>query len=160
MGDLYSIDMIRLRLGDVTHGVSARFAQNLRALRDRAGLEPRDLAKRLGLKDSSTISHWESGRILPAPRTVSTLAAALRCSTADLLVGVVTPYDALRGLRELPGPEILLSEEETAIITTYRVLSPDFKGLARTILPVFAEATERERRPRRRRRRASKAHAG
>lgn len=151
--------MIRLR--NVTHGVSARFAQNLRGLRDRAGLEPRDLAKRLGLKDSSTISHWESGRILPAPRTVSTLAAALRCSTADLLVGVVTPYDALRGLKELPGPELLLSEEEVALVTTYRVLSPDFKSLARRILPVFAEATARERHTRKRRRRGtSKAHAG
>ena len=151
--------MISSRCDVVLHAVSARFGQNLRALRDRAGLTQSGLAKRLGFTGSSTVSHWESGRMLPAPHTVTTLAAALRCSPADLLVGVVTPYDALRGLQELPGPEILLSEEEVAIVTTFRVLSPKFKGALRTILPVFAEATEHERRPRRRRGGTSKAHA-
>jgi transcriptional regulator with XRE-family HTH domain len=150
--------MIRLRPGDVTHGVSARFAQNLRALRDRAGLEPRDLATRLGLKDSSTISHWESGRILPAPRTVTTLAAALRCSTADLLAGVVTPYDALRGRQELPGPALLLSDEETGLVTTWRTLDPVVKtALREALLPALAAVAPHTRRRRghgRRRRRA------
>jgi len=41
--------------------VSARFGQNLRALRDRADLTQRGLAKRLGFKGPSTVSHWESG---------------------------------------------------------------------------------------------------
>jgi|SRR6187399_164775 len=152
--------MIRRRRWNVVQAVSARFGQNLRALRARAGLTQSGLARRLGLAGPSTVSHWESGTILPAPQTVTTLAAALRCSTADLLLGVVTPYDALRGLQELPGPEILLSAEEVAIITTYRLLSPHFKTLARTLLPVFAEATAREHHTRRRRRRTTpKAHA-
>lgn len=137
--------------------VSKRFGQNLKALRLRAGLDHQvDLAKRLGFRDSSRISHWESGRTLPEAETVTTLATALRCSPADLLAGVVTPYDALRGQQELPGPSLLLSDEETGLVTTWRALDPAVKTTLReTLLPALAAATTRMRRrhPRGRRRR-------
>src|SRR5688572_18499143 len=134
--------------------VSGRFGQNLRALRERAGLTQRALARRLGFTGPSTVSHWEGGGILPAPTTITTLATALRCSTTDLLSGVVTPYDALRGLQELPSQGLLLSDDETRIVLAWRALDPVFKTTLRdTVLPAFVEASAHKRRTRRTRRR-------
>jgi transcriptional regulator with XRE-family HTH domain len=138
-------------LGEVDTVVSVRFGQNLRALRERAGLTQRGLAKRLGFSGPSTVSHWEGGDALPSPHTMTKLAAALRCSTAELLAGVVSPYEALRGVQELPASDPLLSEDETRIIAMYRECSVDFKTAIRdTLLPVFVDVTKFQRRRRRR----------
>ena len=65
----------------------------------------------------STVSLWESGRVIPAPATIKKLATALNCPPADLVAGVVSPLDAMRGLQELPGPDILLSDAELRHMT-------------------------------------------
>ena len=85
----YTLLSSRLRAG--IYAVSKRFGENLRALRERAGLRTqRALAKRLGLRDASTISHWETGRYLPSPKRIRKLAATLRCGTERFMEGVLT----------------------------------------------------------------------
>lgn len=74
-----------------------RFGQNLRELRTAAGLTQEDLAQRLGFKRTSPISIWERSLGTPTPDNVVKIARAIGCQTAELLRGVQTPYDALRG---------------------------------------------------------------
>jgi len=90
----------------------------------------------------SAISHWENG-LLPKPLMVTRIAAALRCSTAALLEGVVTPYEALRGQQEQAGPEILPSEEETALIRSVRQCHADDRAYFYRAAPVMAAARRR-----------------
>jgi hypothetical protein len=86
----------------------------------------------------SAISHWETGLTLPKPPMVTRIATALRCPTAALLEGVVTPYDALRGQQEQSGPDILLSEDETALIRYVRQLSPEDRAFFHRAAPLLA----------------------
>ena len=132
--------------------MSARFGQNLRNLRERAGFETQlALAKRLGFTNASTVSLWESGRSkLPAPKTIEKLAAALRCGAAALLLGVVSPYDALRGAQELPGPEILLTPDEVRLIRRWRALAPEIRTCLETVIvPALTPRTRAARGARR-----------
>lgn len=74
---------------------------NLTAERERRGLTQAALAAALG-KSQGQVSGWEKGRRFPEAQTITRIAAALSkhgppCSPKELLAGVVTPYDALRG---------------------------------------------------------------
>ena len=74
------------------------FGENLKEARQRAGITQEVLADRLGFKGTTAISLWE--RIdapVPEPKTIRKLAEAIGCGPAELLDGVVTPYDELRG---------------------------------------------------------------
>jgi transcriptional regulator with XRE-family HTH domain len=103
----------------------SRFGQNLRALRERAKLTQDGLAARLGFKKPTPISLWETGTTVPQPRTIEKLAAALECKPADLLVGVVTPYDTLRGSTEVVGTGgdlLRLTDAEVELVRAWRRL--------------------------------------
>ncbi len=56
---------------------------------------------RLGLKRHTPLSLWETGSTVPHPRTIVRIASALRCTAADLLEDVETPYDRLRAGKPL-----------------------------------------------------------
>lgn len=78
-------------VGGTTYGA------NLKARRLAAGLTLEALAERLRLKRPGPLSTLETGKKIPKASTIRKHAEALGCSAADLLGGVVTEYDALRG---------------------------------------------------------------
>ena len=73
------------------------FGQNLRRLRQHAGLTQEALGTRISHKRTTLISIWERTEKIPSPALITRLAKALGCSPADLLENVVTAYDRLRG---------------------------------------------------------------
>lgn len=76
--------------------VVKRFGDNLRLAREAAGLTQIGLAKRLGLKNNSTVAIWESRDRAPRPRTVARLAGSLGCPVSVLMDDVPSGYDELR----------------------------------------------------------------
>lgn len=81
----------------------AEFAVELTALRERAGLTIRDLARATGLR-ASTLGGYFSGRHLPQLNPADSLAAILKvCGVTD--PGVVEAWcEGLRQVRHMPGP--------------------------------------------------------
>jgi transcriptional regulator with XRE-family HTH domain len=77
---------------------------NLRRVRERADLSQTDLAARMQSRPN-WISLLERSTDLPSPDTVSRLAAALGVLPAELLAGVLTPWDVLRGATEPTAPK-------------------------------------------------------
>jgi transcriptional regulator with XRE-family HTH domain len=63
----------------------------------RAGLSQEALARAIGYKRATPISILERGSKVPSPRTIVKLAKGAACTTQDLLAGVSTPFDELRG---------------------------------------------------------------
>jgi transcriptional regulator with XRE-family HTH domain len=111
----------------------SRFGQNLRALRKRAGLSQSDVAQRMKLESQALISLWETGRNLPEPDSIQRLANAIGCHTSELLIGVVTPYDKLRGTIDVLIPdaeEILLTAAEKRRVRVWRRIPADYLALA------------------------------
>jgi transcriptional regulator with XRE-family HTH domain len=86
------------------------FGDNVKRLRNsrKPIITQEDLARALDLKRNAQISTWETSGILPEPETIRNVAAAFtnllgrEVQPRELLMGVVTEYDALRG-RDLPG---------------------------------------------------------
>jgi transcriptional regulator with XRE-family HTH domain len=81
-------------------GVARTFGENL--VRARARCQPKpmtqnDLADLLGHSNNSTISKWENSDTVPEPETIEKIASALGQPASELLDGVVTQYDRLRG---------------------------------------------------------------
>lgn len=74
------------------------FGENLRRLREARGWSQEVLAKKMGYESgrNTQISLDETSGRLPTPDKVTRYATALGCSPAELLEGVVTPYDLLR----------------------------------------------------------------
>jgi transcriptional regulator with XRE-family HTH domain len=126
----------------------SRFGENLRALRTRAKLNQGELGKRLGLTHQSTISLWETGKIkLPDVDMMRKIADVLHCQPADLLVGVVTPLDMLRGstlpLSDRPS-DVQLTDAEIELIRLWRRMSPASQQHLRGVIELLAH---RRRRP-------------
>ena len=63
-------------------------APDLRALRQRRGLTQRSVGEAIGVS-ACTLSRWESGVALPDHAALRSLADALRCSPADVCIGVL-----------------------------------------------------------------------
>lgn len=79
--------------GDYAHAVS--FGKNVRRLRENQGLQQKELARKLGVKQSA-LSSWERDRSgLPETPTLLRFAKGLGCSVDDLLVGVDAAYDQI-----------------------------------------------------------------
>lgn len=93
------------------------FGENLR--RARLAAKPRvtqeTLAERIGHKNNSTVSKWETEDLLPEPDTVERVATALGIAPSVLLQDVELPYDRLRG-RDLidHGPDPRFAHAERA----------------------------------------------
>jgi transcriptional regulator with XRE-family HTH domain len=65
--------------------ITERFGWNLRIARQRAGLNQRELAARLGMEFSCDISVWETGKQCPRIDTVVRFAEALEIEPGELL---------------------------------------------------------------------------
>lgn len=79
------------------------FGENMRRERWEKRQIPQEvLAQRMGLKRQAQVSRWETSPDVPSPDTIERIAKAIGCTTADLMLGVVTPYDLLRGGIALP----------------------------------------------------------
>lgn len=104
------------------------FGENLKEARVRANLTQEELADRLGFARASPISLWERPSApVPEPKTIVKLADAIPgCTPADLLRGVVTPYDALRGaaVSAVNGGDVVLSPDDLAWLRLGRALTP------------------------------------
>ncbi len=79
--------------------MSISIGDNLRRVREAAGLTQTDLAVRMQTRPS-WISLLERTTDLPTPETVKRLADALGVLPSELLAGVITPWDVLRGTTE------------------------------------------------------------
>lgn len=98
-----------MTLGFTLLGTVPTFGENLRRIRENRKpkkMTLKELADALGIAEPSNLSTLENGDRLPEPETIVRYAEALGCSPADLLEGVVTDYDRLRGGKPL-GPEQL-----------------------------------------------------
>jgi transcriptional regulator with XRE-family HTH domain len=73
------------------------FGANLKDERERLEISQETLAQRLGVRQAQ-VSAWEKGRRRPNAASVLRIAEALGCAPAELLTGVVTDLDALRGV--------------------------------------------------------------
>ena len=56
----------------------------VREMRKNLGITQTELAKRLGLKSSSTVVMWESGERNPPSKLLPQIAEALQCSIQQL----------------------------------------------------------------------------
>jgi transcriptional regulator with XRE-family HTH domain len=63
----------------------AQFAANLQAIMDDRGVKPIDVARGIGLPNSSAVCLWKDGRGVPSPDVLKTLAHWLRVSPHLLL---------------------------------------------------------------------------
>lgn len=72
----------------------------------RANLTLEQFADRLNVKRSGPLSTLENSRRVPKAATIRRHAAALGCTPADLLAGVLTEYDVLRGV-STPTPSVV-----------------------------------------------------
>ena len=93
----------------------------MRREREAKGLTLEKLAERLGLKRAAPLSTLERSSHVPKAETIREYAAALGCSPADLLAGVMTEYDVLRGTAApttatAPQPEKLTPIEKRALM--------------------------------------------
>lgn len=61
------------------------FAENLKFLRSKNGMEQLDLAKRLGRKSSSSISEWEKGKYTPKAGVLNDIARIFNVSLSELM---------------------------------------------------------------------------
>jgi transcriptional regulator with XRE-family HTH domain len=123
-----------------------RFGSNLRAIRERAGLTQEALASRLSFKQQAPISIWETSDQVPSPKTVIKLAAALGCTTAELLAGVVTPYDRLRGSVEVVSPtegELKLTDDEKRLVRLFRKIPEEHRPHQLVMVAAAARSLQR-----------------
>lgn len=94
------------------------FGDNLKLLRQRQHVTQIELARRLAVQQGQ-ISAWETGRRVPEAPTVKRIADVLDVEPKDLLAGVVTDYDKLRGatvpIAPPPLGEVLTRSEMKAL---------------------------------------------
>ncbi len=99
IGNISSSQMFAEKGFTVYASAVALFGENVERLRKAAKLTQEGLADRMKLKKPTPISLMEGPRKakVPRPATIRKLAAALGVRTADLMDGVITEYDRLRG---------------------------------------------------------------
>lgn len=66
-----------------------RTPNSLRKYRKRRGLRQKEVAKILGLKNTSMISRWERGFVLPKPANIFRLAALYRTMADALFIDLL-----------------------------------------------------------------------
>lgn len=87
------------------------FANNLRYLREKHGMDQIDLAMKLGRKSSSSVSEWEKGKYTPKIGVLNDIAEIFGVSITDLMnkdlshvvdnrVNLIRMYDSLNGERQ------------------------------------------------------------
>ena len=88
--------------------------QNIRRLRERAGMSQSELARRIG-KTRSMISQYECDMYAPRMGTVEKLAAALNCKKSEIIDD---------------SPANALSPDETELLDLYRSLDRNGREMA------------------------------
>lgn len=83
-------------LEDYRSAVVATFGDNLKRIRQDRKMKSTELARALRVPPS-TVSQWELESGLPGTRTLFKVAKVLRCSVEDLLAGIDSDYDEMRG---------------------------------------------------------------
>jgi transcriptional regulator with XRE-family HTH domain len=73
------------------------FGQNMREQRLQRGITQEQLAEKMGYERQNGVSKLETSESLPEPATIKRVAKAIGCTPADLLAGVWTEYDVMRG---------------------------------------------------------------
>ena len=87
------------------------FANNLRYLREKNGMDQIDLALKLGRKSSSSVSEWEKGKYTPKIGVLNDIAEIFGVSITDLMnkdlsdtidnrANVIRMYDSLNNERQ------------------------------------------------------------
>ena len=87
------------------------FANNLRYLREKHGMDQIDLAMKLGRKSSSSVSEWEKGKYTPKIGVLNDIAEIFGVSITDLMnkdlsdtvdnrADVIRMYDSLNNERQ------------------------------------------------------------
>lgn len=87
------------------------FANNLRYLREKHGMDQIDLAMKLGRKSSSSVSEWEKGKYTPKIGVLNDISEIFGVSITDLMnkdlshvvdnrVNLIRMYDSLNGERQ------------------------------------------------------------
>ena len=93
-------------------GVLPTFGENLKRLRERAGLKNKELAEKVSVKPP-TISAWERNRGgLPETPTLFKLAKALNCPIEELLQGVDAEYSSAAERRREKAMALLGKKRE------------------------------------------------
>ncbi len=127
--------------------VAVTYGGNLKRERERVGLTLEKFAERLGLKRAGPLSTLENGERLPKGRTISRHAKVLGCTPADLLDGVVTEYDTLRGTT-VPAPSRApvhrLTRTETRALRLLALASDQGQKKALGLLAEVARAFPRQ----------------
>lgn len=81
---------------------NAKFANNLRRLREERGLSQKALAELAGITQPTSIARYEAGRVTPRPGVVSDLASVLKVKVDDLL-GLAEPGNDNRNANSSDG---------------------------------------------------------
>lgn len=131
------------------------FGDNLKLERERRRITQVRLAEWLALRQAQ-VSSWEKGRRLPEPESVRRIAAALSrvdppCSPKDLLAGVITEYDRLRGSDTPSAPPVVgetLTPDEKRALRSFRLASDvgrqNALGLLADVAKAFPRAPQRQ----------------
>lgn len=92
---VFNLGVKKILSAGYTAAVVATFGENVKKLREAAGLKGIDLAERLSVSPP-VVSAWENNRTgLPETPTLLKLAKALDCTVDDLLAGIDEEYDAI-----------------------------------------------------------------
>lgn len=108
------------------------FAENMKREREARELSQERLAQLLHVRQGQ-ISSWEKARRQPNAESIKRIAEALGCDPKDLLAGVVTELDALRG-GQAPTPARrtipTLRRDEKMLLRVFRSMNDQGRALA------------------------------
>lgn len=123
---------------------NTKFGMRLRELREEKGVSMIELARAIGVSDAA-ICKWENGLAEPKLSYIIRLAEYFDC-TVDYISGNDGEYTATAkpikiavvdhktGKQANPLPAVVLTPDESQILGTYNVLTPDMKKLFKETL--------------------------
>ena len=110
-------------------------AKNLYHYRKKAGLTQRELAEKLGVKNTA-VSNWESGNNSVDIETLFLASKIFGVSLSDM-------YGQYGSAPPSP-PSLQLTADETQLVEDYRDASEEIRSAAATMLHTSAEASRQE----------------
>ncbi len=107
------------------------FKDRLKQARERSGLTQNELAIKLDIVSSKTVSHYENGIVFPKKEALIRLFAVLNVTPNFLFQDYIN--------KSVEKNKIILSSEEIELVTKYRKLNDYGKRIIKTILDVKSE---------------------
>jgi len=128
---------------------TATVGGNMRREREARHLTLETVAKRLKLERAAPLSTFERSAHVPKADTIIKYALAIGCSAADLLAGVVTDYDELRGSTEPTAVTtstdgLRLTQTQKRILRMLAAMSDEGQRLAASRIAGLVAAFPRE----------------